>query len=81
MDEQIDDFERFQPESSNIRELAHDGGERLEVTFMSGDRYRYWPVPHRVFKALCEASSAGRKFRSLVKGKYKFMKVSENEGA
>lgn len=56
-------------ESSNIRDIAHEG-TILEVTFKSGKRYRYLAVPPEDFAKLMAAESKGSHFASAIKPRF-----------
>lgn len=53
--------------SSMLRSAAHEG-DTLEVVFSDGATYRYQPVPREAFDGLLAAESAGKYFRSRLRG-------------
>ncbi|WP_460631603.1 KTSC domain-containing protein [Leifsonia lichenia] len=64
--------------------LASGGYDReariLELEFVSGDVYRYWIVPERVWRGLWEAESAGRYFAEEIRDRYPVEKVGRESG-
>jgi KTSC domain len=59
--------------STAIRDLAYNADTReLNVTFVSGRRYRYADVPPGVFAAFCNAPSRGAFFNHEVRDRYAF---------
>lgn len=56
--------------SSNLREVAHQG-DILYIRFLSGDAtWKYTGVPASVFDAMMAAESKGGYFSREIKGKY-----------
>ena len=56
--------------SSNIKSVAHDGTDVLEVTVRSGQTHRYHGVSPERHQALLKAESVGRHFHEYIRGKY-----------
>jgi len=57
--------------SSVLASAGYDAEARiLELQFVSGDVYRYWIVPERVWKGLLAAESAGRYFADEIRDRY-----------
>ena len=62
--------------SSNIQSIGYDSVSRvLEVEFTSGDIYQYFDIPESVYKNLMQASSHGRFFSTLIKDKFRYIKI------
>ena len=54
-----------------IRRIAFDDeASRLSIWFRNSGHYVYEGVPRSIYDALCKASSAGRSFNALIKGRY-----------
>lgn len=57
--------------SSVIRAFAYDrASSALDVTFVSGRRYRYFLVPAYVAMGLSEAFSKGRYFNARIRDRF-----------
>ncbi|WP_271178341.1 KTSC domain-containing protein [Leifsonia poae] len=69
---------RRRPVKSSVLASAGYDHERriLELEFVSGDVYRYWIVPERVWTGLWEADSAGQYFTTVIRDAYPTEKVS-----
>lgn len=64
-------------DSSAIRAIDYDRGRRrLQVTFVSGDRYVYRGVPGEVHRAFVEAESKGRFFRAKIRDHYPYARLN-----
>ena len=64
-------------ESSAIRAIDYQPPRRrLEVTFVSGERYAYDKVPGEVHRAFVAAESKGRFFQAEIRGRYPYRKLS-----
>jgi len=64
-------------ESTAIQAIDYDvDGRRLQVTFVSGERYAYGGVPGEVHRAFVEADSKGRFFQARIRGRYPYEKLS-----
>ena len=58
-------------ESTAIRSIDYDPSrKRLEVTFVSGERYAYAKVPGAVHRAFVEAESKGRFFHAKIRDRF-----------
>ncbi|MFF1572399.1 KTSC domain-containing protein [Leifsonia sp. NPDC058292] len=58
-------------ESSVLASAAYDPERRiLELEFTSGDLYRYWIVPARVWNELLDADSKGQYFASHIRDRF-----------
>jgi hypothetical protein len=65
------------PTSSNILGLKYFVDTKsLEITFTSGQVYRYDDVPEDVANQLFDTESVGKTFFSTVKGKFNYTKIS-----
>jgi hypothetical protein len=53
----------------------------LELTFHSGDVYRYFGVPARIYDQLLRAESKGRHFNSHIRNRFRFTKSSLRRGS
>jgi heme/copper-type cytochrome/quinol oxidase subunit 3 len=63
--------------SSNILGLKYIVDTKsLEVTFTSGQVYRYDDVPEDVADLMFNAESVGKTFFAAIKGKFNFTKLS-----
>ena len=61
----------FRPKSSLIdRVLFDDEAQTLSIWFRQSGKYVYFGVPRTIFDALAKASSAGRFFNEMIKGRY-----------
>jgi len=60
--------------SSAIRAVGH-AGERLDVEFNSGSKYRYYGVSKRTATNLQNADSVGGHFNRNIKPKYPYTKL------
>lgn len=59
--------------SSVLAEVGYDVvSGTLEVEFTSGDVYRYFEIPERVYRRLMLAESHGSFFNAFIKDKYRF---------
>ena len=64
-------MEREGFDSSVIASAGYDATVRtLEVEFVSGEVYRYFMVPARVWRELRTAESAGAYFGASIRGRY-----------
>ena len=62
--------------SSNLKSVGYDDRTgTLDVTFHSGETYRYANIPPATYSALVSAKSVGKAFHSLVQSKRKGVKV------
>jgi hypothetical protein len=57
----------------NFRYLAEE--KALEITFVSGRRYRYLGVPPPVYQQMCAAFSKGEFFNQHIRGHFDFAPV------
>lgn len=68
--------ETFIPRSSNLSSCAYDADSQdLEVTFQSGETYRYLSVPESVWHGLKHAPSAGGYFYRQIRNTFTFEQV------
>ena len=64
--------------SSVIRSFAYDRvGAALDITFVSGRRYRYFRVPAAAAQGLGDAVSKGRYFNARIRDRYFFEELAE----
>lgn len=64
-------------DSSAIRAIVYDRPlRRLQVTFVSGQRYVYRGVPGEVHRAFCEAESKGRFFQTQIRDRYPYARLN-----
>lgn len=64
--------------STVIRAFDYDPGNRtLDVTFVSGRRYRYTEVPEAVAEAFARARSKGRFFNARIRDAYRCVEFDE----
>lgn len=69
-------MDRTRVSSTNIRSIGYDeGSQTLEVEFTSGGIYDYAGVPKNVYQRFMAAPSKGRFFDSVVKDKYRTVKL------
>ena len=61
--------------SSAIKSIAHNGEDKMQVTFNTGHTYEFSGVPEDVHAELMSASSIGRHFNNHIMGKYPSRKV------
>ena len=60
-------------ESSTLAALAYDDGrEILQLEFRSGRKYQYFGVPATVCEGLLRASSKGKYFNEVIRGRFPF---------
>lgn len=63
--------------STAIRRFAYDEDARaLDVTFVTGRRYRYFAVPARIAVAFGEAMSKGRFFNARIRDRFRFEELA-----
>jgi len=63
--------------SSNIRSIGYDATHKiLEIEFTSGEVYQYFDFLPHVYEAFMNASSKGRFFATLIKDRFRFVKVT-----
>lgn len=69
--------------SSVIRSFAYDRvSAALDVTFVTGRRYRYFMVPAYIASGLSEAFSKGRFFNARIRDRFPFEELeAESEAA
>lgn len=66
--------------SSVIRSFAYDrAGAALDVTFVTGRRYRYFLVPAYVAEGLSEAFSKGRYFNARIRDRFPFEELEPQD--
>ena len=67
--------------STAIRRFAYDAEtQTLSVWFrQSGELYRYYDVPHRVYEAFRNAGSKGRFLNHYIKDHYPFQHISDSD--
>ncbi|MFJ2770058.1 KTSC domain-containing protein [Streptomyces sp. NPDC087300] len=69
-------MERRTVVSSNLRSVGYDPDNLLlEIEFKSGV-YRYSSVPEKIYEGLMTASSHGRYFARMIKGRFAYSKVA-----
>ena len=62
--------------STAIRRFAYDADARaLDVTFVTGRRYRYFAVPGALAREFGEAPSKGRFFNARVRDRFRFVEL------
>ena len=67
--------------STAIRAFRYDAPRRaLEVTFVTGRRYRYFDVPETVADGLAGAFSKGRFFNARIRDRFRYRELAP-EGA
>jgi hypothetical protein len=47
----------------------------LDITFKSGDKYRYFDVPLSVLNEFMNSDSFGKFFQKSIKNNYKYIKI------
>ena len=66
-------------ESSTVATIAYDRGrELLQLEFSSRALYQYFGVPATVHEALLCASSKGSYFNRAIRGKFRYMRISND---
>lgn len=66
--------------STAIRRFAYDPDRRaLDVTFVTGRRYRYFAVPGDVAQGLAEAFSKGRFFNARIRDHFRFEELERED--
>jgi hypothetical protein len=64
--------------SSVIRAFRYLADEsQLEVTFVSGRRYRYLKVPETLYRDMCAAFSKGEFFNANIRDHFDFVRREE----
>jgi hypothetical protein len=62
--------------SSNLISVGYDAANcTLEIEFRSGKVYSYADVSPEAYKALVDASSVGKYFDAMIRGKYAYKAV------
>ena len=68
--------------STVIRRFAYDhANEALDVTFVTGRRYRYAPVPEPIAERFRAAFSKGRYFNARIRDRYPFVELDSEESS
>ena len=68
--------------STVIRRFAYDtAAQALDVTFVTGRRYRYAPVPEETVERFRSAFSKGRFFNTRIRDRYPFVELAGEEAA
>jgi lysyl-tRNA synthetase class 2 len=68
--------------STVIRRFAYDPAARaLDVTFVTGRRYRYAGVPPTEVEAMRAAFSKGRYFNARIRDRYSFVELAPEDSA
>ena len=68
--------------STVIRRFSYDPAARaLDVTFVTGRRYRYAPVPEEAVERFRAAFSKGRYFNARIRDRYPFVELAGEETA
>ena len=62
---------------SKLFQTYSTSGRALDVTFVSGRRYRYVDVPEEVAEAFREAFSKGRFFNARIRDVYRYIELGE----
>lgn len=66
--------------STVIRRFAYDpASQALDVTFVTGRRYRYAGVPAAEVEAMREAFAKGRFFNARIRDRYPFVELAGEE--
>ena len=66
--------------STAIRRFAYNPDSRaLDVTFVTGRRYRYFAVPGEVARGLSRALSKGRFFNARIRDHFRFEELEREE--
>ena len=66
--------------STAIRRFAYNPDSRaLDVTFVTGRRYRYFAVPCEVAQDFREAFSKGRFFNARIRDHFRFEELAREE--
>ncbi|HEX7752069.1 MAG TPA: KTSC domain-containing protein [Novosphingobium sp.] len=66
--------------STAIRRFDYDAqGRALDVTFVTGRRYRYFGVPERVAAGLREARSKGGFFNARIRDRFGFEELERED--
>jgi len=66
--------------STVIRRFAYDPDSRaLDVTFITGRRYRYFAVPGDVAQSFREAFSKGRFFNARIRDHFRFEELERED--
>ena len=66
--------------STVIRRFSYDPAARaLDVTFVTGRRYRYAPVPEETAERFRSAFSKGRFFNARIRDRYPFVELAGEE--
>jgi hypothetical protein len=62
--------------STAIAKIEYDEScQELTVTFISGKKYVYQPVPHNIYVRFARAQSKGRFFNDHIRECYSYMQV------
>lgn len=63
--------------STAIRRFAYNPDAHvLDVTFITGRRYRYFAVPADVAEGFATASSKGRYFNARIRDRFRFREIA-----
>lgn len=67
--------------SSVIRSFTYDpAGAALDVTFVTGRRYRYFLLPAYLAEGLADAFSKGRFFNARIRDRFPFEELEPETG-
>jgi hypothetical protein len=68
--------------STVIRRFSYDPAARaLDVTFVTGRRYRYAGVPAAEVEAMRAAFSKGRYFNANIRDRYRFVELTSDDSS
>jgi hypothetical protein len=67
--------------STTLVTVSYDGAqELLQLEFCSRAVYQYFSVPSAVHRALLDASSKGRYFNQVIRGRFRYRLISDFDG-
>ena len=66
--------------STAIRRFDYDAAQAsLDVTFVTGRRYRYFRVPPRVYDGFRAAASKGRYFNARIRDRFAYRELPRED--
>lgn len=66
----------YNVESTNVKTIGYEAdSQKLEVEYLSGQKYEYSNVPQKVFDGFITAVSKGKYLNQIIKGQYEVRRV------
>jgi hypothetical protein len=66
----------YNVDSTNVKTIGYEAdSQKLEVEYLSGQKYEYSNVPQNVFDGFITAVSKGKYLNQIIKGQYEVRRV------